>query len=176
MIDARLSVALPSHPKTKKLIKRLGQAAAWNFVCLVLWTAANRSEGSLSGMSVEDIELASDWSGDDGVFVSTLKDVGFIHSSNDCLQLDMEMFKFGKPPISKFGRVCSKKWRKIRLSIFERDGFSCAYCGKSDGPLECDHIVPISRGGSNETSNLVTACMKCNRSKKAKLVSEWRSV
>jgi len=41
--DARISVGLPGHPKTKKLIKRLGQAAAWNLVCLILWAAANRS-------------------------------------------------------------------------------------------------------------------------------------
>jgi hypothetical protein len=76
--DARLSCGLPSHPKTKKLIKRLGQAAAWNLVCLILWAATNRSDGDLSGMSVEDIELAADWSGEDGALVAALQEVRFI--------------------------------------------------------------------------------------------------
>lgn len=37
-----------------------------------------------------------------------------------------------------------------------------------------DHVVPISKGGSNEDTNLVTACLPCNRSKRDKLVSEWK--
>jgi hypothetical protein len=76
--DARIAVGLPQHPKTKKLIKRLGQGAAWNLVCLILWTASNRSDGSLAGMSAEDIELAADWQGEDGEFVKALADVRFI--------------------------------------------------------------------------------------------------
>lgn len=76
--DARIAVGLPTHPKTKKLIRRLGQGAAWNFVCLLLWAAANRSDGDLADMSVEDIELAAEWTGDDGVFVAALSDVRFL--------------------------------------------------------------------------------------------------
>lgn len=37
----------------------------------------------------------------------------------------------------------------VRKRIFKRDNFVCAYCGKSGGILECDHIIPLSRGGSN---------------------------
>lgn len=79
--DARIAVGLPAHPKTKKLIKRLGQASAWNLVCLILWAAQNRSDGNLTGMSEEDIELASDWSGEDGAFVEALTAVRFL----DCV-------------------------------------------------------------------------------------------
>lgn len=78
MQDARISTGLPSHPKTKKLIKRLGQASAWNLVCLILWAASNRSDGDLSGMTVEDIELAADWAGQDGAFVAALTEVRFL--------------------------------------------------------------------------------------------------
>lgn len=81
--DARISVGLPGHPKTKKLIKRLGQAAAWNLVCLILWAAANRSDGALHGMSAEDIELAADWAGEDGAFVAALQDVRFLDLDAD---------------------------------------------------------------------------------------------
>jgi hypothetical protein len=76
--DARISTALPGHPKTKKLAKRLGLAACWHLVCLFLWTAANRSDGSLAGMTDEDVELAADWTGADGALVAALRGVGFI--------------------------------------------------------------------------------------------------
>lgn len=81
MIDARISVALPSHPKTKKLIKTAGTDAAWRLVCLFLWAAQNRPDGILSGMDAEDIELSVDWPGDDGAFVSALLRVGFLEES-----------------------------------------------------------------------------------------------
>ena len=82
--DARLSTGLPSHPKTKKLIRRLGQSAAWSLVCLILWAADNRSDGDLSGMSIEDIELASDWLGEDGALVDALVAVRFLDGADGC--------------------------------------------------------------------------------------------
>jgi len=61
-----------------------------------------------------------------------------------------------------------------RKDIFERDGYRCSYCGTTDGPFECDHIMPVSRGGTNDNSNLTTACVSCNRDKRAMTVDEWR--
>lgn len=78
MIDARISIGLPSHPKTKKLIKRIGTDGAWRLVCLFLWAASNKPDGDLSGMTAEDIELAVDWTGEDGDFVTALVGVGFL--------------------------------------------------------------------------------------------------
>ena len=55
-----------------------------------------------------------------------------------------------------------------RLAIYLRDGLACAYCGDSveDGAtLTLDHLTPHSRGGSNATANLVTACERCNKSR-----------
>jgi hypothetical protein len=79
--DARLSTALPRHPKTVKLKRRLGEAGCWGLVCLFLWVADNRSDGDLSGLSSEDLEIAADWSGDPGLFVATLEGVGFLDGS-----------------------------------------------------------------------------------------------
>jgi hypothetical protein len=76
--DARFSTALASHPKTRKLHRRLGAEGCWSLVCLFLWVANNRWEGKLSGMSDEDIELAADWPGESGALVQTLREVGFL--------------------------------------------------------------------------------------------------
>lgn len=76
--DARISVALPGHPKTKKLARRLGDAGPLHCIYLFLWTAANRSDGDLAGMSDEDIELAINWTGEDNAFVSAMTAVGFL--------------------------------------------------------------------------------------------------
>lgn len=66
------------------------------------------------------------------------------------------------------------EWLALRLEVFERDGYVCQYCGATDKELHCDHIMPRSRGGGNELSNLTTACGDCNREKGARTPEEWR--
>ncbi len=70
-------------------------------------------------------------------------------------------------------RLAFEAWKEVRDFVFARDDYTCIYCSERGGILECDHIVPISRGGTNEPSNLGTACRKCNRSKRAKSVEEF---
>lgn len=57
--------------------------------------------------------------------------------------------------------------KKIRFEVFKRDGFKCAYCGKTPPAvtLEVDHIDPKSNGGGDNMENLITACFDCNRGK-----------
>jgi len=57
--------------------------------------------------------------------------------------------------------------KKIRFEVFKRDSFNCQYCGKSapDVVLHIDHIVPVSKGGSNDIMNLITSCQDCNLGK-----------
>jgi len=54
-----------------------------------------------------------------------------------------------------------------RFEIFKRDGFTCQYCGAHPPAviLHCDHIIPVADGGSNDDTNLTTACEKCNLGK-----------
>lgn len=70
-------------------------------------------------------------------------------------------------------RLSADEWAALRNTVFERDNYTCTYCHAHGGRLECDHIHPLSRGGSNELDNLTTACQPCNRSKHAKLLGEW---
>src|SRR5690625_4966854 len=76
--DARISTTFPAHPKTKKLRRRLGDSGPLGCMYLFLWAAANRSDGDLSGLSDEDIELAVDWEGDHGALVAEMVAVGFL--------------------------------------------------------------------------------------------------
>lgn len=52
---------------------------------------------------------------------------------------------------------------------------TCAYCGKklTRHTATFDHVIPLSRGGTNHKWNLVWCCQKCNHDKGSKLLSEW---
>jgi 5-methylcytosine-specific restriction endonuclease McrA len=65
----------------------------------------------------------------------------------------------------------SEKWygsnwirREKRRAIYNRDGRACVYCGRTHD-LSLDHVVPTEHGGTNEATNLVTACRRCNARK-----------
>jgi len=54
-----------------------------------------------------------------------------------------------------------------RRNLYLRDGYRCQYCGNlyRTNDLSIDHVVPRSRGGQLEWTNIVTACRKCNTKK-----------
>ncbi|MCP4344974.1 MAG: HNH endonuclease [Desulfobacterales bacterium] len=62
---------------------------------------------------------------------------------------------------------------EIREYLLEKWGRKCAYCGKTDIPLEIEHIMPKSEGGSDRVSNLTLACVKCNQRKGNRDVREF---
>lgn len=59
--------------------------------------------------------------------------------------------------------------RRLRYEILRRDDHACRYCGDRapDVKLTVDHVIPIALGGTDEPSNLVTACQPCNAGKSA---------
>jgi 5-methylcytosine-specific restriction endonuclease McrA len=50
----------------------------------------------------------------------------------------------------------------------------CTYCGEVK-PLTRDHAIPLSRGGTDDISNIVPACRSCNSSKNARTIGEYLS-
>ena len=57
----------------------------------------------------------------------------------------------------------------IRMAVLLRDGGRCRKC-RSATNLEVDHLIPVSKGGDSDESNLHTLCRRCNRRKWKKLV------
>lgn len=55
----------------------------------------------------------------------------------------------------------------LRYEVLRRCNFACIYCGVAApvAVLHVDHVVPRSRGGSNDPWNLVAACQDCNLGK-----------
>ena len=62
--------------------------------------------------------------------------------------------------------------RHIMLRVVRRDNNQCQICDKTlkDSEIEFDHIIPISKGGSSEESNIRVTCLGCNRNKSSKFV------
>ena len=58
---------------------------------------------------------------------------------------------------------------EVRIAVWRRDSGRCSRCGSRER-LEYDHIIPISRGGSNTTRNIELLCEICNRSKGDEIV------
>jgi hypothetical protein len=65
-----------------------------------------------------------------------------------------------------------RRYSKHRSDVFRRDGYRCVYC-ESTMRLVLDHVIPLSRGGSNDASNLVACCEPCNSEKGALTPDEW---
>ena len=59
---------------------------------------------------------------------------------------------------------------RLRHECFKRDGYKCVECGATNKEkvLHCDHIIPVSQGGSDELDNLQTLCDDCNLAKSDK--------
>lgn len=56
----------------------------------------------------------------------------------------------------------TENWQVISEEIKKRDNYKCVRC-PSTKRLEVHHIVPLSRGGTNNKRNLITLCEKCHQ-------------
>ncbi|CAN5149852.1 hypothetical protein BH23GEM2_BH23GEM2_18300 [soil metagenome] len=81
--------------------------------------------------------------------------------------------------LNRFVHVPRRFRRQVTNTfLFARDRYCCQYCGRPQGALKHresltrDHVVPLSRGGTNDWANVVTACSACNTRKANHLPSE----
>lgn len=67
----------------------------------------------------------------------------------------------------------------LRFAIYARDKFDCVWCRSVFPPLMdgaglvLDHLLPRSQGGSDDPTNLVTACVSCNAARQDRSVAEY---
>jgi len=77
--------------------------------------------------------------------------------------------KFDEAPAQEATYERPRIPESVRIEVWRRDGGKCARCGSRER-LEYDHIVPISRGGSNTARNIELLCEDCNRRKSNNVV------
>ncbi|MFI5511222.1 HNH endonuclease [Mycobacterium sp. NPDC051804] len=87
--------------------------------------------------------------------------------------------------VSRTRRARAARKRKRRMAAVDHDLTAeqwaalkdawegCAYCGATDGALQRDCVMAISRGGRYTIDNVVPACAKCNTSKCNDEVTGW---
>jgi len=81
--------------------------------------------------------------------------------------------------LTKFIHVPRRFRRQVTNTfLFARDHYKCQYCGrhvtelKPRESLTRDHLIPLSRGGTNEWTNVVAACSPCNTRKGNRMPDE----
>ena len=63
--------------------------------------------------------------------------------------------------------------RKLtKLEVFNRDHYTCQYCGRPTKELTLDHVIPRRRGGEHTWDNVVSACKVCNSRKGGRTPAE----
>jgi 5-methylcytosine-specific restriction endonuclease McrA len=62
---------------------------------------------------------------------------------------------------------------EVREYLLEKWDRRCAYCGVTRVPLQIEHIIPRSRGGTDRVSNLTLACASCNQAKGNQTATEF---
>ena len=85
--------------------------------------------------------------------------LGFIHTVNNSFEL---------PSVIRLAYMVKRPYRRkkmTRYEIFNRDKYTCQYCGKETKNLTLDHVIPRYRDGQHTWENVVSACANCNRHK-----------
>lgn len=107
------------------------------------------------------------WSWKDAVSALLLDRVNLVESYDKVVR--SPSIEFQVPSVVALKRYVTFNGRPAftRYNIYLRDDFRCQYCGDhfSAKDLTFDHVMPRSRGGLTEWSNVVAACSPCNLKK-----------
>ncbi|UQX89645.1 HNH endonuclease [Jatrophihabitans telluris] len=89
----------------------------------------------------------------------------YLHSATSAIQV---------PRVVRLNRYVRVPYRRqvplTRRAVLARDAHHCVYCSVRADTV--DHVVPRSRGGLNEWTNVVAACARCNHRKGDRLLAE----
>lgn len=171
---------LPTHPKVGKLVDALGlrsgdvepeAVAVGILVGLWTWAAQNTYDGDLTQVSPRTIANACRWKKSPDRLVDALTACGWIDS--DMRLHDWE--EYASLYIDRVERTREQTRERVRAHRAKKKELfgdkKCVYCGNDATGF--DHIVPISRGGTDDDSNLVLCCQRCNSAKGPKELSDF---
>lgn len=106
-------------------------------------------------------------------WVSKLKKlIPITHISYENVKFDTQLMQNAEISGIEYQQGTLKGY-EIREYLLEKFGRKCSYCGKQNTPLEVEHIIPKSRGGSNRVDNLCISCHTCNQRKGNQTAEEF---
>lgn len=168
MTWVRLDDNVPHHPK----LKRAGAEAAWLWLAGIAWCNRFATDGHIPTECVGDL-YPNYWS------PRKLKRLSARLVECSLWEIVPDGYQIHDYCITRQVGNGARLWRSSeeRARILERTGGSCAYCSLplTLDTMEVDHVVPLSRGGTEHNFNVTAACLPCNRSKGARTPEEWRS-
>ncbi len=114
----------------------------------------------MAGISIEDTEAA----------IERFQQQDLLNRTDDGCTLVARLAEelFDRNPTRRRD-LLTAAWNRVRQKVLRRDKYTCQYCGFRMRPghaASVDHVVPYSKGGGDEESNLVAACRPCNGRKK----------
>lgn len=84
---------------------------------------------------------------------------GFIHTISQAVP---------RPSVIRLEHMIKRPRPKIKMTrreVFQRDNYTCQYCGRHFSDLTVDHVLPRHLGGEHTWTNVVAACPSCNHRK-----------
>lgn len=92
--------------------------------------------------------------------------------SQELAHLSPKLVQNSETPEGEY-RLHSLQGYEVKEYLLEKWGRKCAYCDKADSPLEVEHIIPLSRGGTDKINNLTLACHACNLAKGDRFIQRF---
>jgi 5-methylcytosine-specific restriction endonuclease McrA len=86
--------------------------------------------------------------------------LGAQYKGDRCKLSTFHPVTLGIHPVSQTPAGSSSRWRKRRALILKMHDYCCVYCG--DEANTVDHVIPITKGGTDHPLNLVACCSRCN--------------
>jgi hypothetical protein len=147
--------------------------------CSVMLTSVRHADERLYGFLLNLSENVATDIGDAGVLLQRAEHIGpqrIVSNVEEdfAVELKVELEARGaKVKITESVVVAGNGRRepipeRVRNEVWRRDGGTCVDCGSRER-LEYDHIVPVSKGGSNTARNIELRCEPCNRKKAANI-------
>lgn len=105
------------------------------------------------------------------------REVSSVIKDNPAGYVNTPSFKIAIPDVITlryFDGLPKNEVKFTRRNIYEHYNYKCAYCGVkfNSNDLNLEHVIPRSRGGKTDWTNVVTSCIPCNLRKGNRLPSE----